>query len=158
VTARWPSGWHVNRAAGTQARRGIAARRIPVVAMQSFATPVQGVPLTNGQAQGVAGSATIELSVSPQGLGTTWYPVMVVVSSSIGAADTSTAACYLGAQVQQTLQGGQSYAGGGSVIALSVASMTPGDLLIVVWTGATPGATYAFNTIGTQDVLAWQQT
>jgi hypothetical protein len=93
------------------------------------------------------------LTVGPQGLGNVWYPVQCTISSSVGAADNSTVAVYLGSQAQQNLQGGQSYAGGGDVVALSVAAMTPGDLLIAVWSNPTPGSTIAFNILGTMDAL-----
>jgi hypothetical protein len=33
--------------------------------------------------------------------------------------------------------------------------MTPGDLLIAVWTGAVPGAIAAVNMTGTMDALAF---
>jgi hypothetical protein len=62
---------------------------------------------------------------------------------------------YIGSQAQQNLQGGQSYAGGGDVVALSVQSMSPGDLLIAVWSGAVPGAIAAMNITGTMDALAY---
>jgi hypothetical protein len=126
------------------------------VAQQQFTRQVQGVPLTGGQGQAVvngAGVATVK--VGPQGLGTTWYPAAANISTSTGAADTSTCAVYIGAQAQQNLQGGQSYAGGGDTVALSVISMQPGDLLIAVWSGAVPGATAVLNVTGTQDVQAY---
>jgi hypothetical protein len=53
------------------------------------------------------------------------------------------------------LQGGQSYAGGGDVISLTVPGMTPGDLLIIVWAGATVGSVVTVNVQGTQDALAY---
>jgi hypothetical protein len=62
---------------------------------------------------------------------------------------------YLGAIAAQNLQGGQSYAGGGDTVALSVPSMSPGQLLIAVWSGAIPGAIAAMNIIGTMDALAY---
>jgi hypothetical protein len=116
------------------------------------ATPTTGAIYTASLPQN---SLPATISVGPHGLGTTWYPVQCTISSSVGAADTSTCAVYLGSQVQQNLQGGQSYAGGGDVVALSVVSMTPGDLLIAVWTGGTPGSQVAVNVQGTQNVLAY---
>jgi len=123
--------------------------------MHRFTRQLQSVPLTGGQVTGlVPGSGTVTLKVGPQGLGVVWYPVQCTISTSTGAADVSTCAVYIGAQAQQNLQGGQSYNGGGDVVALSVQSMTPGDLLIAVWSGAVPGATAAINITGTMDALA----
>lgn len=135
---------------------GSGARRITVVPQQRFTQQITSVPIAGGQARiTVNGAGAATLSLGPQGRGTTWYPTSVVVSTTTGAADNSTAACYIGAQALQNLQGGQSYAGGGDTIGLSVTSMQPGDLLIVVWTGAVPGATASMNILGTQDVLAY---
>ena len=135
---------------------GSGARRIIVVPIQRFSQPVTGVSLTGGQRQTTvngAGSATLQ--VGPQGQGVRWYPSAVIVSTSTGASDNSTVACYIGSVALQNLQGGQSYAGGGDTIGLSVLSMTPGDLLICIWSGAKPGATAVMNVQGTQDVLAY---
>jgi hypothetical protein len=135
---------------------GTGARRIVVVPQQRFVQPLTGLILSGGQAQiTVNGAGSAILKVGPQGLGVKWYPSSVVVSTSTGVADTSTAACYIGSVTLQNLQGGQSYAGGGDTIGLSVASMSPGDLLYVVWTGAKPGATAAMNVFGTMDALAY---
>jgi hypothetical protein len=131
-------------------------RPIPRVRITRYTRGVQGVPLTGGQVTGiVSGAGTVTLKVGPQGLGNIWYPVQCTISTSTGALDNSTCAVYLGSQAQQNLQGGQSYAGGGDVVALSVQSMTPGDLLIAVWTGAVPGAIAAVNMTGTMDALAF---
>jgi hypothetical protein len=164
VARRIPSWIHPQAAGRTldklQLRPGFppgsGARRIIVVPQQRFVQPVTGVTLNGGQAQiTVNGSGAATLKVGPQGLGVTWYPSSVIISTSTGAADSSTAACYIGAIAAQNLQGGQSYAGGGDTIGLSVVSMSPGDLLIVVWAGAVPGATAVMNVVGTQDVLAY---
>jgi hypothetical protein len=121
----------------------------------AVALQVKGTTPTGGAIYGgtVTVPGTVTLSVGPQGLGNIWYPVQCVVSTSTGATDTSTCAVYLGSQAQQNLQGGQSYAGGGDTVSLSVQSMSPGDLLIAVWTGAVPGAIAAINVTGTMDAL-----
>jgi hypothetical protein len=139
--------WRIGRNGGQQ--------RPVSVAVERFTRKMAGVPLTGGQAQTVAGTTTPQLSIGPHGWGVVWYPVQVTVSSSIGALDTSTAACYLGSVALANLQGGQSYAGGGDVISLSVPGMTPGDLLIIVWQGATVGSVVTVNVQGTQDALAY---
>jgi hypothetical protein len=137
--------------------RGTGAQPITPVPMQAFSQVVQGVPLTGGQAQttvSAAGTATV--SIGPSGVGTIWYPAQCTVSTSTGAADTSTCAVYLGAQTQANLQGGQSYAGGGDVVALSVPALAQGQLLIAVWTGAKPGDLATINIIGTMDALVYR--
>jgi hypothetical protein len=135
---------------------GTGARRIVVVPQQRFSSTISGVTLTGGQAQTIVnGSGKATISVGPQGLGVVWYPSSVIISTSTGAADTSTAACYIGSIAAQNLQGGQSYAGGGDTIGISVTSMAPGQLLIVEWTGAVPGATAVMNVLGTMDALAY---
>ena len=151
---RRPAWIHPLAATGRQ--RGLVAfpaRRVPI---EHFVRQISGVPLTGGQAQTVVnGAGVATCRVGPQGLGTVWYPSQCTVSTSTGAADASTVAVYLGSQAQQNLQGGQSYAGGGDTIGLSVVSMTPGDLLIAVWSGAVSGATAVINVLGTMDAIAY---
>ena len=146
----------IHNLAGANPQRGLVAfpaRRVP---MEQFRRQLSGVPLTGGQGQAVVSAGgTARVSVGPQGLGTVWYPSQCVVSTSTGANDVSTCAVYLGSQALQNLQGGQSYAGGGDTIGLSVTSMTPGDLLIAIWESAVPGATAAINVQGTMDALAY---
>jgi hypothetical protein len=138
---------------GLNGSGALPIRRVP---QQAFNKLISGVPLTGGQASAVVNSAGVAtVQVGPQGLGTTWYPSSAVVSTSTGAADNSTCAVYIGAQVQQNLQGGQSYAGGGDTVGINQASMQPGDLLIAQWTGAVPGARATINIFGTQDVQAY---
>lgn len=141
----WRPGWN-----------GTGQQRTQQVPMSAFTKSMSGVPLTGGQAETIVsggGSATVK--IGPQGLGTTWYPQQVTVATTTGAADTSTAAAYIGSVALANLQGGQSYAGGGDVIPLGIAQMTPGDLLWVVWTGGNPGDVATINVIGTADVLAY---
>jgi hypothetical protein len=155
MAARWPAGWRVAPRAGTQRARGLAARRITPVRVERFTRAVTGVPLSGGNAQAPVGAGgAVTVSVGPQGWGTVWHPTAAILSTSTGALDTSTAAVYLGSQALQNLQGGQSYNGGGDVVSL-ISDMTPGDLLIVVWAGAVPGAVAALNIQGTMDVVAY---
>jgi hypothetical protein len=150
-------GQGVNKLTGWRIGAGGAGmQRIVSVPQQRFTQQIQGMPLTGGQVQttvSAAGTATI--SIGPSGLGVVWYPAACNISTSTGAADNSTCSVYLGAIAAQNLQGGQSYAGGGDTVALSVPSMSPGQLLIAVWSGAVPGAIAAMNIIGTMDCLAY---
>jgi hypothetical protein len=131
-------------------------QRIVSVPQERFVRQLQGIPLTGGQAvTTVSAGGTATVKIGPAGLGVVWYPNSANISTSTGAADNSTCSVYLGAIAAQNLQGGQSYAGGGDTVALSVPAMSPGQLLIAVWTGATPGAIAALNIIGTMDCLAY---
>jgi hypothetical protein len=138
----WRPGW---RQTGMQ-----PIRAIPVTRYKGRAT---GIPLTGGQAQGaVPGSGNLTLQVGPQGLGTIWYPVQVTLSTTTGALDTSTALVYLGPLTEPTTLVGTVYSGNGTV-ALAIPDMTPGQTIIVKWSGAKSGDTAAANIIGTMDAL-----
>jgi hypothetical protein len=136
--------------------RGTGQQRMTAVPMQSFTRQVQGVPLTGGQVTGVIGAGgSVTLSVTPAGLGTVWYPSSVNISTSLGAADNSTCSVYLGSIAAQNLQGGQSYAGGGDTVSLAVPNISPGQLIIAVWSGGVAGSIAAVNVLGTMDALAY---
>jgi hypothetical protein len=136
--------------------RGTGMQRIVSVPQERFTQQISGMPLTGGQVQTtVSALGTATVSIGPNGLGVVWYPAAANISTSTGAQDNSTCSVYLGAIAAQNLQGGQSYAGGGDTVALSVPSMSPGQLLIAVWSGAIPGAIAAMNIIGTMDALAY---
>lgn len=135
---------------------GTGQQRIRVVSMQQFTKPIQGVPLTNGQATGtIPAGGSVTLQIGPAGVGTVWYPSSVNISTSLGAADNSTCAVYIGFIAAQNLQGGQSYAGGGDTVSLSVPDLSAGQLIIAVWSGGTPGSIAAINVLGTMDALAY---
>jgi len=105
---------------------------------------ISSVPLSGGQAQAIVpASGKLTLQVGPQGLGNVWYPVQVTLSTTTGALDTSTALVYLGPIQTPT-----------SLVALAIPDMTPGQTLIVAWSGAHPGDTASFNIIGTMDALS----
>jgi hypothetical protein len=125
-------------------------RPVPVTAYTGRAS---GIPLTGGQAQGViSGAGALTLQVGPQGLGTVWYPVQVTLSTTTGALDTATALVYLGPLATPSTLVGTLYTGNGTV-ALAIPDMTPGQTLIVKWTGGKSGDTAAMNVIGTMDAL-----
>lgn len=97
------------------------------------------------------GAATLQ--VGPQGMGTTWYPIQVTLTTSTGALDTSTANIYLGPAITPATQVGQVYSGNGTA-ALAIPSMAPGQTLIVAWSNGHPGDTVSMNVIGNMDALA----
>jgi hypothetical protein len=142
-SSRWRPGW---RGTGQQ-----PIRRVPIT---SYTRVIPNVPLTGGQVQGtVSGAGTVTVQIGPHGLGNVWYPAAAVISTTTGANDNSTCMVFLGAQGVNNSLVGQSYAGGGDTIGLSVPSMTPGDLLICTWAGGSPGDTAYLNIVGTMDAL-----
>ena len=158
AVVRWPrSGKTVPAVpAGSWAAAGnrFTKRRVnPPVPIGNYTGKISGVPLTGGQASGqVPAGGAITLQVGPQGLGTTWYPAQITLSTTTGALDTSTALVYLGSGGVPTTQVGSVFSGNG-VAALAVPAMQPGDFIIVSWTNGHPGDVASFNIIGTQDAL-----
>jgi hypothetical protein len=128
-------------------------RMNPPLDIRAYRNKIQGVPLTGGQASGmIPASKTLTLSVGPQGLGTTWYPAQITLSTSTGVLDSSTAVIYLGSAGVPTAQVGSIFSGNG-VAALAVPPLQPGDFIIVTWSSGHTGDTAALNIIGTQDAL-----
>lgn len=124
--------------------------RVPIGAYSQKAT---GVPLTGGQNQAkVPVSGTLTLTVGPQGLGTVWYPAQITLSTTTGQLDSSTATVFLGSQGVPITQVGAVFTGNGTV-ALAIPSVSPGQVLIVTWTGAHAGDVAALNVVGTMDAL-----
>jgi len=119
-----------------------------------YTQTISSVPLTGGQALAkVPANGILTLAVGPQGLGNVWYPVQVTISTTTGPLDTSIANVYLGSgNVPNTLVS-TVYSGNGTV-ALAIPDMTPGQTLVVSWSGATPGDVGALNIIGTMDALS----
>jgi hypothetical protein len=134
--------------------RGAQVWRIPRVPVEAYTRRLTGLLLTGGQAQGIiTGAGALTLSVGPQGLGNVWYPVQVTLSTATGVFDGSTANVYLGAQGVPITLVGTLYSGNGTV-ALAIPPMTPGQVLIVVWSAGNPGDTAAMNVLGTMDALS----
>jgi hypothetical protein len=142
-----------NRLAYFPGYRGSGAQRMQPVRIEAYQRTISSVPLTGGQALAtIPANGTLTLSVGPQGLGTVWYPVQVTISTTTGALDTSTALVYLGSgQVPNQLVA-TVFSGNGTV-ALAIPDMTPGQTIIVAWTGAHSGDVAAVNIIGTMDAL-----
>jgi hypothetical protein len=158
---RFPPGWrqafHPQRLPSNQLAwrpgwRGTGQQPITAIPVTRYRGKISGVPLTGGQAQGVIASNALQLSVGPQGLGTVWYPVQVTLSTTTGPLDTSTALVYLGPLITPATLVGTVYSGNGTV-ALAIPSMSPGQYLVISWTGAHNGDTAAANVIGTMDAL-----
>jgi len=144
------------RPAGSYARAkfawGPAARPIRRLPMQLYTQRVVSVPLTGGQAQGkISGAGALTLSVGPQGAGNVWYPASCTIQTTTGVNDFSTCNIYLGpAGVGVTLIATIFPAGLGTA-SLAIPSMTPGQYIIAVWSGAVSGDTATFNVVGVMD-------
>jgi hypothetical protein len=145
-TQSWRPGW-----------RGTGAQPIGRPPLQAYGGKVTGVPLTGGQAQGfIPAGGALTLSCGPQGTGTVWYPIQITTTTTTGSLDGATVQAWLGSQGVPATKVGSSF-GGASTIALAIPSMTPGQVLIVSWTGAHVGDTAGFNVIGTMDALTTAQ-
>jgi hypothetical protein len=94
----------------------------------------------------------LTLTAGPQGLGTTWYPAQVTVSTTTGVLDSSTAQVYLGIGGVPTMLAAAVFSGNGTA-AVAIPAMQPGESVIVTWTNGHPGDTASFNVIGTMDAL-----
>jgi hypothetical protein len=148
---RVPWGMHPYAASGP-GRRGFSVYRIRVPSVVQF-RPLHRAPIRVSEGTGQAtvlagGGATVQLG--PAGVGTVWYPQKVDITTTSGAADTSTCQLFKGAVSLATQIGGTSYAGGGDTFGLSGEELTPGDLLIAVWAGAKPGDTATMRVTGFQ--------
>lgn len=166
MAARIPRAWagafhrqavrNGNRLADRPGYQGSGQQPMARVPVQQYKGKVTALTLTGGQAQGIVpASGKVTLSVTPQGLGTIWYPAQVTLSTTTGLAggiDSSNAVVYLGSQGIPITQVGSVFGGNGTV-ALAIPSMSPGQQLIVQWTGAKTGDTASFNIIGTMDAL-----
>lgn len=151
MAPRWPRGLHLN--AGSLPNTGGRFRSVPRLPLEAYRRKITGIPLQSGQAQGtIPASGTLTLTIGPQGLGTVWYPVQITLTTTTGQLDTSLANIYLGPLVTPATIVGTGL--GNGVYALAIPPMTPGQYLIVVWTGGTNGDTAAANVIGTMDALA----
>ena len=155
---KWPAGLHpqaAGRGSSTLAWlpgwRGTGMQPMVPPPITRYTGKITGVPLTGGQVQGVIASTVLTLQVGPQGLGTVWYPVQVTLSTTTGALDTSLANIYLGPLITPATLVGTGL--GNGTYALAIPSMTPGQFLVIVWTGAHNGDTAAANVIGTMDAL-----
>jgi hypothetical protein len=113
-------------------------------------TPTSGA-VYGGSYSGAA--QPLSLQVGPQGLGTTWYPVSVTLSTTTGALDTSIAMVYLGPTATPATLQATVYSGNGTA-ALAIPSMSPGQTIIVAWSNGHPGDTAALNVTGSMDALS----
>ena len=147
--------------ARTQSQRnvGFTMRRAASTAPGQYQGS-QATVITGGYAAKVVpASGVVTIYCGPAGLGMTWYPQAVAISTTTGANDASTCALYLsplqnGATLAPSTQiGGQSYAGGGDTIGIAVPPLWPGMFIIAQWTGAKTGDLAALQVYGQQRAL-----
>lgn len=155
VPANWRRLGQFNSPAQSGRTVGVALRRVEATPLGAYSQIVRGVPISNGQAQGIipAGGA-LTVTVGPSGLGNVWYPAQATVSTTSGLAglDLSNFNLYLGpAGIPIQLVGSSP---GTGTIALAIPPMSPGQFLIGTWSGARPGDLAALNVIGTMDAIA----
>ena len=133
-------------------------RRPPSPAQWRYMRTAEG-PLPNGYSSAKVASNAATVYVGPMGTGTIWYPTMAVIGTTTGANDASTCTLYLSpllngtSLASQPQIGGQSYAGGGDTIGLSIPPVYPGYYLIAVWAGAVNGDLATLTVYGSQQSL-----
>jgi hypothetical protein len=156
---RLPAGFHPqavrngNQLANMPGRGGSGMQPMTRVPIGAYRGKFSGVTLSGGQVQAaIPAGGGLTLSVGPQGIGTVWYPASATVSTTTGPLDTSTCRVYLGAQGVPTNLLATVFTGNGTV-AIAVPPMTPGQVLIFIWSGGHPADIAAANIVGTQDAL-----
>ena len=147
--ARWTRG-----RAGGWGLPGPGIFRPPSAPIHQF-TSVRRVAIRPGEGTGTAtvsaaGSATITLG--PDAL-ITWYVDYVAISTTSGAADSSTCAATVGPAGHGLVPTGQSYVGGGDVISLGGRALRPGEYITLVWSGAKTADQAIATVYGSQDIL-----
>lgn len=147
----WPPGLIVP--AGSMVRRRLLP---PSISPRQYVNPAV-VPIgPYGFASGiVTGAGACQLFVGPTGYRATWELAQASVTTTTGAADTSTVSFF--AQPAGTPSGfwqvGQSYAGGGDQVGLAGIKLVTGEYLYAIWTGAKPGDTASLVLSGRMTVL-----
>ncbi len=160
----WPFGRRTLRASVWPARAGTWAAAGPntgkyvtpaPVPQQAYTRHVQAPIGLDGQVMGTIGAGgTVTLRAGPTGVGTSWELDQAGLSTSTGAADSSTVAVYSGPQAISSFFVAQSYAGGGSSVGLPGLALVPGEFVWAVWSGGTPGASATLKVTGQKNALA----
>ncbi len=140
----WPFGRRTLRASVWPARAGTWAA----------AGPNTGKYVTPAPVPQQAYTRHVTLRAGPTGVGTSWELDQAGLSTSTGAADSSTVAVYSGPQAISSFFVAQSYAGGGSSVGLPGLALVPGEFVWAVWSGGTPGASATLKVTGQKNALA----
>ena len=152
---RLPRGWVLHSPAGSQAARGISARRIRSDPPGGYVNPVTVDLGNDGMAPqvvfGAAGGAVAV--VGPSGGGDLWSLDQCYLSTSVGQLDAAECTVYAGPLplAQYAVTG--SLAGGASQFGLGGVGVPFGWFVYAVWTGGTAGATAYLRVTGSKTVL-----
>jgi hypothetical protein len=160
----WPFGrrtlrritWPASAGTWRAAPGGLVKQTRPgVIPVEAFQRQIQVPIVTDGQVWGVIpAGGSVTLQAGPQGVGASWALDQAGISTSVGAADSSTCAVYAGPQATAPYLVAQSYAGGGDAIGLAGYTLVPGEFVWAVWSGGTPGSTAALKVAGTKTALS----
>jgi hypothetical protein len=153
--ARWPRAWAPAGYAGSGRRRGLAAGRPAVPAMERYRRKITA-PLQGGQGQAIVAGGVASVTVGPTGAGVTWYPTQMTISTTTGidtGFDTSVCQIYLGpAGTPVTLL--TTIFGGNGLVGVALPPLQSGQYVIAQWSAANDGDTAAVNVAGTMDALS----
>jgi len=144
----------VTRAAGSWGLPGPGIRRPPVAPLHQF-TSVMRVAIRPGEGTRtavVSGAGTATVTIGPDAL-ITWYVAYVSISTTTGAADSSTCQVQVGPAGHGINPSGQSYSGGGDVVSLGGRALKPGEYITLAWSGGKPADLAIATVYGDQDIL-----
>ena len=144
----------VTRAAGSWGLPGPMIRRPPVAPLHLFAKTLRVAirPGEGTRTAKVSGAGTATVTIGPDAL-ITWYVAYVAISTTTGAADSSTCQVQVGPAGHGINPSGQSYNGGGDVVSLGGRAMKPGEYITLSWAGGNPGDLAIATVTGDQDIL-----
>jgi hypothetical protein len=153
---RLPEGWIMATPAGSQAARGISARRIPVPPIGAYVNPVTVDLGNDGMAPNVlfGAAGTAQALVGPSSGGDLWSLDQCYVSTSVGQLDASQCAVFSGPLPLAQYGVTASLAGGASQFGMGGIGVPFGWFVYAVWSGGVPGATAYLRVTGTKTVLS----
>ena len=148
---RWPAGLHV--ASGSLRAVGGRDRRIPSPDVAGFWHQQVGDLFAAAGPVRVNGGGQAAALAGPQGLGEKWDVQLVQVSTSSGLAVQTTAQVWRAVSgITQNLLG-QTVNGGIDDLGIICPTLSAGEQLAVIWTGASPGDTAQATIRGIRYVL-----
>lgn len=144
----------LHQPAGSQSRRGLAARPIRVMPVRHY-TRLISVDLGSDGVAPVAtfnGAGVAQAQVGPTGLGNTWSLDQCFLSTSIGQLDAAQCIVFIGPLPTPELAITGSLQGGSSQFGLGGTAVQVGEFVIAQWTGGTAGAFAFLRVTGTKTV------
>lgn len=129
------------------------ATRRPATLMSAY-TNQQSLPLQQTGQDIVDSDGIATIAMGPSGVGAKWYPQLAGISTHSGGPATGCfCGIYAGVVSAGTILTGDLFIGGGDSAGLAIPVMTPGDLLVFKWVGATPHDIAQVTLTGQQSVL-----